>query len=85
MWWCRPIKRDEPINDVLAPVYNSLKEPCRGKTSYHSTVDANRRPRLLAALHMVLVVGALVHLNVTYCSTEPERYYWPGRAGLSNI
>ncbi|EMD39103.1 hypothetical protein CERSUDRAFT_112795 [Gelatoporia subvermispora B] len=81
-WWCRPIKRDEFVNDVMIPIYNYVKDPSR--SSYHPhLLDANRCPHLLAVLFMVLAVGALVDLTLPPYSPEAEKYYRLGRAALS--
>ncbi|KAI0923665.1 hypothetical protein AcW1_006560 [Taiwanofungus camphoratus] len=83
-WWCRPIKRDELIDDILIPIYSSIKDPSRLKSTYHPSIsDANRYPHLLAVLYLVLAVGALVDLTLPPCSPEAEKYYRLGRAALS--
>ncbi len=80
-WWCRPIKRDELINDVLVPIYNCIKDPHR--TSYHRDDEDDRCPHLLAVLFFVLALGSLVDLTLAPCSAEAELYYRLGRAALS--
>ncbi|KAI0958195.1 hypothetical protein AcV7_004081 [Taiwanofungus camphoratus] len=82
--YSRPIKRDELINDILSPIYNSLKSPFRSRTSHHPSIsDTGRCPHLLAVLFLVLAAGALVDLTLPPCSTEAETYYRLGRAALS--
>ncbi|KAH9951098.1 fungal-specific transcription factor domain-containing protein [Amylocystis lapponica] len=82
-WWCRPLKRDELIDDVLIPIYNSIKEVNRAKKSYNPNMTASRRPHLLAVLYMVLAVGALLDLTLPQCSIEAETYYRLGRSAMS--
>ncbi|OBZ73747.1 putative transcriptional regulatory protein C1F7.11c [Grifola frondosa] len=81
-WWCRPIKRDELVDDILTPIYNALKDPT--KPGYRrNNLDGNRCPHLLAVLYLVLALGALVDLTLPSCSAEAETYYRLGRAALS--
>lgn len=82
-WWFRPIKRDELVNEILAPIYRKISDPM--KTAYHrkSDAEAGRCPHLLATLFMLLAVGALVDLTLQPCSVEAETYYRLGRAALS--
>lgn len=82
-WWCRPIKRDELIDDILVPIYNCVKDPQRN--AYHRSAgeDDGRCPHLLASLFFVLAVGALLDLTLQPCSAEAELYYRLGRAALS--
>ncbi|KAI0766121.1 fungal-specific transcription factor domain-containing protein [Trametes elegans] len=80
-WWCRPIKRDELINDVLVPIYNCVKDP--QKNSYHRDSESERCPHLLAVLYFVFALGSLVDLTLPPCSAEAELYYRLGRAALS--
>ena len=83
-WWCRPVKRDELINDILIPIYNCKKDP--SKNAYHRgncTDEEGRNPHLLAVLFFVLALGSLVDLTLPPCSAEAELYYRLGRAALS--
>lgn len=84
-WWSRPIKRDELIDDILTPIYNSLKPTATGeRVGYRAGgSDASRCPHLLAVLYLVFAVGALVDLTLSPCSAEAEKYYRLGRIGLS--
>ncbi|KAI0915694.1 hypothetical protein AcV5_003545 [Taiwanofungus camphoratus] len=82
--WCRPIKRDELIDDILIPIYNSIKDPSKAKKSDQPSASAaRRRPHLLAVLFLILAVGALVDLTLPPCSAEAEMYHRLGRAALS--
>ncbi|TBU24176.1 fungal-specific transcription factor domain-containing protein [Dichomitus squalens] len=83
-WWCRPIKRDELINDILIPIYNCKKDP--SKNVYHrdgTTDEEGRCPHLLSVLFFVFALGSLVDLTLPPCSAEAELYYRLGRAALS--
>ncbi|KAL1940728.1 hypothetical protein VTO73DRAFT_7769 [Trametes versicolor] len=82
-WWCRPVKRDELIDDILVPIYNCLKDP--SKNAYHRDAgdDDGRCPHLLAVLYFVFAVGALLDLTLQPCSAEAELYYRLGRSALS--
>ncbi|KAI0367566.1 hypothetical protein BV20DRAFT_970323 [Pilatotrama ljubarskyi] len=82
-WWCRPIKRDELIDDVLVPIYNCVKDP--QKNSYHRDAgdDDGRCPHLLSVLFFVFALGSLLDLTLPPCSAEAEVYYRLGRAALS--
>ncbi|KAI0630475.1 fungal-specific transcription factor domain-containing protein [Trametes polyzona] len=82
-WWCRPVKRDELIDDILVPIYNCLKNPQRNAYHRDAGDDDGRCPHLLAVLFMVLAVGALLDLTLKPCSAEAEVYYRLGRAALS--
>ncbi|KZT00577.1 uncharacterized protein LAESUDRAFT_732177 [Laetiporus sulphureus 93-53] len=83
-WWCRPIKRDELIDDILTPIYNAIKDPAKSRAAYHPHLqDTHRCPHLLAVLFFVLAVGALVDLTLPPCSPEAEKYYRLGRTALS--
>ncbi|KAI0924355.1 hypothetical protein AcV7_003079 [Taiwanofungus camphoratus] len=83
-WLCRPIKRDELIDEILVPIFNAIKDPSKPKSAYRPSIsDANRYPHLLAVLYMVLAVGALVDLTLPSCNPEAEKYYRLGRAALS--
>ena len=80
-WWCRPIKRDELIDDVLVPIYKCKNDPKR--TSYHPDDEDDRCPHLLAVPFFVFAMGSLVDLTLPPCSAEAELYYRLGRAALS--
>ncbi|KAI8996461.1 fungal-specific transcription factor domain-containing protein [Trametes punicea] len=82
-WWCRPIKRDELIDDILVPIYNYVKDP--SKHSYHRDAgpDDGRCPHLLAVLYFVFALGSLMDLTLPPCSAEAETYYRLGRSALS--
>jgi len=85
-WWHRPIKRDELIDDILIPIYNSvkIKSQERSRATYRPGVpDSGRCPHLIAVLYFILAVGALVDLTLPPCSPEAEKYYRLGRAALS--
>ncbi|KZT69218.1 hypothetical protein DAEQUDRAFT_669927 [Daedalea quercina L-15889] len=84
-WWSRPIKREELIDDILTPIYNSLRPNASGeRIGYRAGgSDASRCPHLLAVLFQVFAVGALVDLTLTPCSAEAEKYYRLGRIALS--
>ncbi|KAI0675641.1 fungal-specific transcription factor domain-containing protein [Trametes maxima] len=81
-WWCRPIKRDELIDDILVPIYRCAQNP--EKNNYHrDTGDDVRCPHLLAVLFFVFALGSLVDLTLPPCSAEAELYYRLGRSALS--
>ncbi|OJT02942.1 hypothetical protein TRAPUB_6481 [Trametes pubescens] len=82
-WWCRPVKRDELIDDILVPIYNCMKDP--QKNAYHRDAgdEDGRCPHLLAVLYFVFAVGALLDLTLQPCSAEAELYYRLGRSALS--
>ncbi|KAH9926912.1 fungal-specific transcription factor domain-containing protein [Fomitopsis serialis] len=84
-WYSRPIKRDELIDDILTPIYNSMKTNASGdRTGYRAGgTDSSRCPHLLAVLYLVLAIGALVDLTMPPCSAEAEKYYRLGRIALS--
>ncbi|KAI0820263.1 fungal-specific transcription factor domain-containing protein [Trametes gibbosa] len=82
-WWCRPIKRDELIDDILVPIYNCVKDPQRSAYHRDAADEDGRCPHLLASLFFVFAVGALLDLTLKPCSAEAELYYRLGRAALS--
>ena len=81
-WWCRPIKRDELIDEILVPIYNCKQDPAK-YTSYHRDDDYGRCPHHLAALFFVFALGTLVDLTLPPCSAEAELYYRLGRAAMA--
>ncbi|KAI0332685.1 hypothetical protein GY45DRAFT_1432896 [Cubamyces sp. BRFM 1775] len=82
-WWCRPIKRDELIDDILVPIYNCVKDPTRNTYHKDAGPEDGRCPHLLAVLFFVFALGSLVDLTLQPCSAEAELYYRLGRAALS--
>ncbi|PCH44570.1 hypothetical protein WOLCODRAFT_26859 [Wolfiporia cocos MD-104 SS10] len=83
-WYCRPIKRDELIDDILTPIYNCMKDPQKARATYQPSVpDSHRCPHLLSVLFLVFAVGALVDLTLPSYSAEAEKYYRLGRVALS--
>ncbi|KAI1790216.1 fungal-specific transcription factor domain-containing protein [Ganoderma leucocontextum] len=82
-WWCRPVKREELINDVLIPIYNCKKDP--SKTTYFrgDNGEEGKCPHLLAVLFFVFALGSLLDLTLPPCSAEAELYYRLARSALS--
>ncbi|KAJ8523464.1 hypothetical protein ONZ45_g55 [Pleurotus djamor] len=76
-WSNRPIRREELIDDILAPVYKQLKQ-----RQDHVPVTPVS-PHRLAALFMVFSLGALVDLTLPPDSAEAQEYYHLARAALS--
>ncbi|KDR83850.1 hypothetical protein GALMADRAFT_1339423 [Galerina marginata CBS 339.88] len=79
-WAFRPIKRDELIDDILSPIYKTVKEKQTIGT-FTSTVTAHK----LATMFLIFAAGALVDLTLEPCkyNKEAETYYQLGRASLS--
>ncbi|KAF8076284.1 fungal-specific transcription factor domain-containing protein [Lyophyllum atratum] len=78
-WIFRPIKRDELIDEILTPIYKSLRER-------HATESPGPHiifPHKLAVLFLVFSLGALVDLTLEPYNTESETYYHLSRACLS--
>lgn len=63
-WMFRPIKRDEIINDILAPTYRALKANQVGE-------DTENRvsPHKLAVLYLIFALGTLVDLTLEPCQS----------------
>ncbi|KAF9452456.1 hypothetical protein P691DRAFT_697077 [Macrolepiota fuliginosa MF-IS2] len=78
-WTFRPVKRDEIINDILAPTYRALKaKQVEGYTSLQGI-----SPHKLAVLYLVFALGTLVDLTIEPYSKEAEMYYDLSRACLA--
>jgi hypothetical protein len=77
-WAFRPIKREELINDILTPIYRSIKERQHDRTALYS-VSSHK----LAVLCLVFSIGALLDLLLPPWSDEAEHYFHLGRAALS--
>lgn len=95
-WVFRPIKRDEIIDDIFAPIYKSMKErQATGSMGPHCI-----SPHKLAVLFLVFALGALVDLTLEPCefsscypipilnfscqdNAESETYFLLSRACLS--
>ena len=78
-WIFRPIKRDELIDDILTPIYNTKAE--RDDPNIQNTTAVS--PHKLAALFMIFAQGALVDLTLPPYNAEAEKYHHYGRAALS--
>ncbi|KAG6813503.1 hypothetical protein H0H92_010528 [Tricholoma furcatifolium] len=79
LWAFRPIKRDEIIDEILSPVYKSLKERQATDSPGPHTIS----PHKLAVLFLVFAIGALVDLTLEPHSSESDTYYHLSRACLS--
>ncbi|RDB22452.1 putative transcriptional regulatory protein C1F7.11c [Hypsizygus marmoreus] len=78
-WAFRPMKRDEIIDDVLMPIYKSMKErQAEGWTGPHTI-----SPHRLAVLFLVFALGALVDLTLEPFNAESETYYQLSKASIS--
>ncbi|PPQ64700.1 hypothetical protein CVT24_008327 [Panaeolus cyanescens] len=73
-WAFRPIKRDEFIDEILSPIYKSLKD--RESAALVS-------PHKLAVMYLVFALGALVDLTLDPYNKEADTYYQLSRASLS--
>ncbi|KAG6855100.1 hypothetical protein C0991_006029 [Blastosporella zonata] len=62
-WVFRPIKRDEIIDEILSPIYKSLKERRGSDSPDPHTIF----PHKLAVLFLVFALGALVDLTLEPC------------------
>ncbi|KAM5534515.1 hypothetical protein V8D89_011847 [Ganoderma adspersum] len=82
-WWCRPVKREELINDVLIPIYNCKKDPTKTTYLRGDSDEEGKIPHLLAVLFFVFALGSLLDLTLPPCSPEAELYYRLGRSALS--
>jgi hypothetical protein len=63
-WVFHPIKRDELINEILAPAYRAHKAKKAGETP---PMNSGVSPHKLAVLYLVFATGALVDLTVEPC------------------
>ncbi|KAG6857340.1 hypothetical protein H0H87_005643 [Tephrocybe sp. NHM501043] len=62
-WVFRPIKRDEIIDEILSPIYKSMKERrATDSPGLHTIL-----PHKLAVLFLVFALGALVDLTLEPC------------------
>ncbi|KAF8913807.1 hypothetical protein CPB84DRAFT_1811319 [Gymnopilus junonius] len=77
-WMFRPIKREELIDDILSPIYKTIKEK-QATGVFNPTVTAHK----LATMFLVFAMGALVDLTLEPYNREAEMYYQLGRASLS--
>ncbi len=96
-WTFRPVKRDEIINDILAPTYRALKaKQIEGDSETHTV-----SPHKLAVLFLIFALGTLVDLTIEPCqsffaslslwwlrlmnsdSKEAEMYYHLSRACIA--
>ena len=64
-WIFRPLKRDEMIDEIMAPVYKAMKD----KQISGSNAIESISPHKLAALFLVFSVGAKVDLTL-----EPSKF-----------
>lgn len=78
-WTFTPIKRDEIINDILAPTYRTFKAKQTGEATGLSSVS----PHKLAVLYLIFALGTLVDLTLPPYSKDAEKYYHLSRACLS--
>ncbi|KAJ3573873.1 hypothetical protein NP233_g2152 [Leucocoprinus birnbaumii] len=78
-WTFTPIKRDEIINDILAPTYRVLKAKQAGDASGLSSVS----PHKLAVLYLIFALGTLVDLTLPPYSKDAEKYHHLSRACLA--
>ncbi|GLB33705.1 putative fungal specific transcription factor [Lyophyllum shimeji] len=78
-WMFRPIKRDELVDDILIPIYKSLKARRANESSEPDEIS----PHKLAVLFLVFAIGALVDLTLEPYNAESEKYYHLSMACLS--
>ncbi|KAG5644077.1 hypothetical protein DXG03_009167 [Asterophora parasitica] len=78
-WSFRPLKRDEIVDDIMAPIYKSMKERRATDTPGPHTVF----PHTLAVLFLVFALGGLVDLTLEPYSAESDTYYHLSRACMS--
>ncbi|EPQ58859.1 hypothetical protein GLOTRDRAFT_33402 [Gloeophyllum trabeum ATCC 11539] len=80
-WFLSAISRDEIVNEIMVPIYKSLKEKGRPKYSSQDTSETN--PHRLGILYFVFCLGALMDLTLPPANPEAEKYYRLGRAAMS--
>jgi len=78
-WIFQPIKRDELIDDILTPIYRSMKR----RSTTESPDPREICPHKLAVLFLVFALGASVDLTLEPYNAESETYYHLSRACLS--
>jgi hypothetical protein len=78
-WFFNPIKRDELINDILSPVYKSLK--AQRDSGMDSTPQIS--PHQLAVLYIVFALGTLTDLTLPPLHSEAKTYFHLSKAALS--
>ncbi|KDQ57026.1 hypothetical protein JAAARDRAFT_157067 [Jaapia argillacea MUCL 33604] len=80
-WFYSSVRRDEVVNDIMAPIYKWVKDKERMKLS--ECYVAQGCPHKLAVLYMVFALGALMDLTLPPQNAEAEEYYRLGRAALA--
>ncbi|KXN83717.1 hypothetical protein AN958_00859 [Leucoagaricus sp. SymC.cos] len=78
-WSFNPIKRDELINDILAPTYRALKARQAGQSTGFPNISSHK----LAVLYLIFALGTLVDLTLPPYSKDAEMYHNLSRASLS--
>ncbi|KAJ3776587.1 fungal-specific transcription factor domain-containing protein [Lentinula raphanica] len=78
-WQFQPIRRDELIDDILAPIYRSRKDRASPDWNQPHTITPHR----LATLYIVFAIGALVDLTLEPYSSEAENFALLCRAAIS--
>ncbi|KAF6762713.1 fungal-specific transcription factor domain-containing protein [Ephemerocybe angulata] len=77
-WAFRPIKRDEIMEELLAPIYKALRE-----RQASGTPVTWFSPHKLAVVYLIFALGALVDLTLEPHNKEAESYYNLSRASLA--
>ncbi|KNZ79894.1 hypothetical protein J132_08552 [Termitomyces sp. J132] len=78
-WAFRPMKRDEIVDEILSPIYKSMRERRATDSPGPHTIF----PHKLAVLFLVFALGALVDLTLEPYNVESDTYYHLSRACLS--
>lgn len=63
-WTFRPLKRDEIVDEILLPIYKSIKEK-ESQPIADTTLAVS--PHKLGVLFMIFAVGALLDLTLEPC------------------
>ncbi|KZT27270.1 hypothetical protein NEOLEDRAFT_1089468 [Neolentinus lepideus HHB14362 ss-1] len=75
-WFFGPIQRDELINEIFTPIYNSLAVQRRGGARTYNPIK-------LAVFFLVLSHGAITDLTLPPYNDEAEGYYQAGSSMIS--
>lgn len=78
-WVIRPLDRQEIIEDLLVPIYNTKKKLDGTRPDEMSLIS----PPKLAVLFLIFAQGALMDLTLPPYSEEAEDYHTCARAALS--
>jgi len=78
-WIFQPIRREELIDDILAPLYALAQK----RKNNISVPETEYPAHTIAVLFMVFTQGALMDLTLPSCNQEAENYFQLGRIALS--